>query len=279
MAMSIRQNPTSLTTLRHASNNFDRVKGGLEQLSSGMKINRASEGPASLIASERLRGQIVGLQQAYNNASASVSLIQTAEGALNEVSEILVRLKQLTVHAANEAVNDDDMLDADQLEIEYLLSSLDRIAQNTQFSGNKLLDGSMGANGVTVGDHMRFVSAEPSTPNSPEAGWEVDITQVGTQAQVEGTTPINVGNIRDGLFIVISNEGKNATLDTSKGRIAEEIGQILKNHEAAPDRFTAEDASSQIRGIIVYAMQKEIDATGVNINVFETPTGTLMARN
>ncbi len=279
MAMTIRQNPTSLTTLRHASSNFDRVKGGIEQLSSGTKINRGADGPASLIASERLRGHIVGLQQAYNNASTSVSLVQTAEGALNEVSGILVRLKQLTVHAANEAVNDPDMLQADQMEIEHLLSTMDRIARNTEFNGKRLLDGSMGANGVTVGDHLRFVSAESSTPNSPESGWNIDITQVGTQAQVRGTTVINTDNIRDGLFIVISEGGKNATLDTREGQIAKDIAQILKNHDAAPDRFKAEEASSQIRGIITYALQQEMDAAGTDTYVFETPSGELMVRH
>ena len=87
MAMRIKQNPTALTTLRHSNNAMERVKAGVEQLSSGMKINKGADGPASLIASERLRGRIVGLQQAYNNASASVTLMQTAEGALNEVSD------------------------------------------------------------------------------------------------------------------------------------------------------------------------------------------------
>ncbi len=279
MAMTIRQNPTSLTTLRHASNNFDRVKGGIEQLSSGTKINRGADGPASLIASERLRGHIVGLQQAYNNASTSVSLIQTAEGGLNEVSEILVRLKQLTVHAANEAVNDPEMLDADQMEIEHLLGSVDRIARNTQFNGKTLLDGSMGANGVTVGDHLRFVEADPTTPNSPESGWEIDITQVATQAQVRGTTVVNTENIRDGLFVVISENGKNATLDTRDGQLASDIAQILKNHDAAPDRFTAEQASAQIRGLIVYNLQKEMDATGTATHVFEAPDGTFVVRH
>ena len=73
MAMRIKQNPTALTTLRHSNNAMERVKAGVEQLSSGMKINKGADGPASLIASERLRGRIVGLQQAYNNASASVT--------------------------------------------------------------------------------------------------------------------------------------------------------------------------------------------------------------
>ena len=168
MAMRIRQNPTSLNALRHSGNHFDQVRNSIEKLSSGVKINKGADGPASLIASERLRGRIVGIQQAYNNATQSVSLMQTAEGSLNEVSSILVRLRQLATHAQNEAVNDPQMLAADQMEIEQLLRTIDRISQNTQFGSHTLLDGSMGANGVTVGDNLRFVSANPQTPPSPE---------------------------------------------------------------------------------------------------------------
>ncbi len=75
-------------------------------------------------------------------------MFQTAEGALSETSNILIRLKQLSVHAANEAVNDDSMLAADQHEVENLLSTLDRIVKTAEFNGRILLDGSMGANGA-----------------------------------------------------------------------------------------------------------------------------------
>ena len=193
--MKIRQNPSSQNTLRHASNHFNKVKGGIERLSSGVKINRGADGPASLIASEKLRGHIVGLQQVYNNASSSVSMLQTAEGALNEVSELLIKIKQLTVHAQNEAINSPDILTADQKEIDNLLSSIDRISKNTEFGGKRLLDGSMGTNGTTVGDSLQFVSAEATTSASPEQGWKVDIQQVATRTKKSGTVAIDINNI------------------------------------------------------------------------------------
>ena len=87
----------------------------------------------------------------------------------------------------------------------------------------------MGANGVTVGDNLRFVSANPQTPPSPESGWEVDIHQIATRAAKEGTVPITVDNIADGLFMVISEGGKNATLDTREGQISKDIQQIVEN--------------------------------------------------
>ena len=226
--MKIRQNPSSLNTLRHASNHFNKVKGDIERLSSGVKINRGGDGPASLISSERLRGHIVGLQQVYNNASSSVSMLQTAEGALNEVSDLLIKIKQLTVHAQNEAINSSDMLSADQQEIDNLLSSIDRISENTEFGGKRLLDGSMGVNGTAVGNYLRFVSAEATASTSPEQGWKVDIQQVATRAKKTGSIAININNIRNGLQIVLNEGGRNLTLNTKDGRLGQEIEQLLK---------------------------------------------------
>ena len=279
MAMRIRQNPTSLNALRHSGNHFDQVRNSIEKLSSGVKINKGADGPASLIASERLRGRIVGIQQAYNNATQSVSLMQTAEGSLNEVSGILVRLRQLSTHAQNEAVNDPQMLAADQMEIEQLLRTVDRISQNTQFGSHTLLDGSMGANGVTVGDHLRFVSANPQTPPSPESGWEVDIHQVATRASKEGAVPITVDNIADGAFMVISEGGKNATIDTREGQMSKDIQQIVENTRKDPSRFPPEEMAASIRSIVVFNIKNAITESGLDVHVLETPNKTLLVRH
>lgn len=279
MAMRIKQNPTALTTLRHSNNAMERVKAGVEQLSSGMKINKGADGPASLIASERLRGRIVGLQQAYNNASASVTLMQTAEGALNEVSEVLIRLKQLSVHAANEAVNDPEMLNADQMEIEYLLDTLDRIAKNTQFNSKTLLDGSLGANGITIGNNLRFVSAREDTPYSPIDGWPVDIHQVATRAQLKGMTPIDVNNIREGLHIVISEGGKNAEIHTDKGQMGKELQKVFENHDLDPKRFDYATTSQTIREIVAYNLAQAIEENGLNVHSFLTPDSRIIIKH
>ena len=126
--MKIRSNATSLNALRHSADNLKEVKSSIEKLSSGTRINRGADGPASLIASERMRGQIAGMRQAHSNNESAIAMFQTAEGALSEFSNILLTLKQLSVHAANDAVNDPDMLAADQQEVDNLISTLDRIA-------------------------------------------------------------------------------------------------------------------------------------------------------
>ena len=120
--MSLRVNTNVAATNSHRNlilNNNEQTKS-MERLSSGLKINQGADGPASLVISERLRSQTAGLKQAIDNSEAGISLVQTAEAALNEVSSALITARQLAVHAANEAVNDDVMLRADQQEIDNI---------------------------------------------------------------------------------------------------------------------------------------------------------------
>jgi len=277
--MKIRQNPSALNTLRHASEHFGKVKGDIERLSSGVRINKGADGPASLIASERLRGNIVGLRQVYDNVSSSVSLLQTAEGALNEVSDILIRIKQLIVHAMNEATNSVDMLSADQEEIENLLITIDRISQSTEFGGKKLLDGSMGANGTIVGDYLHFISADAQAKASPKNGWEVDIHQIATKSQKRGKVAIDSNNIRKGLQIILNEGGKNLKLNTNLGQLGLDIDQIISNMDKDSKTFSQNEMSSQIRELIRFALNRKIEENGLNLEVALTPENTLVVRH
>jgi len=112
----------------------------MERLSSGMRINRAGDDAAGLAISEKMRGQIRGLKQASRNAQDGISLIQTAEGALNEIHAILQRMRELAVQSATDTNTDDDRLEI-QEEINQLASEIDRIADTTQFNTMELLDG------------------------------------------------------------------------------------------------------------------------------------------
>ena len=134
--MRVNHNIPSLTALRHLGNTNMSTKKNLERLSSGMRINSAADGPAQLMISEHMRAQISGIDQAIDNSETSISMIQTAEGAMQEVSNILINLRQLAIHAANEGANDGKMLQADQSEVENLLTTLKRIAEHTQFGSS-----------------------------------------------------------------------------------------------------------------------------------------------
>ena len=115
MALRVNSNIAALNALRHLQQTEQELGKNLERLSSGRKINHAADGPASLVISEQMKTQISGLGQAIRNSESSISMIQTTEGALNEVSNILINLRQLAVHAANEGTNDEKMLQADQM--------------------------------------------------------------------------------------------------------------------------------------------------------------------
>jgi flagellin len=137
----INHNIAALDAQRNLSQTTRSISGVMEKLSSGYRINRAADDPAGLVISEQFRAQIAGLNKAISNSEGSINMIQTAEGALNEISSLLVSMRELAIHAANEGMNDANQLAADQAEIENAIKTIDRIASNTQFGTKKLLDG------------------------------------------------------------------------------------------------------------------------------------------
>ena len=141
MAMIVQHNMQSMNANRQLGIVSTNLQKSTEKLSSGFRINRAADDAAGLAISEKMRSQIRGLTQASTNAEDGISLIQTAEGALNETHSILQRMRQLAVQAANGTETDDDRGNI-QDEIEQLQDELDRIAETTEFNTMKLLDGS-----------------------------------------------------------------------------------------------------------------------------------------
>jgi flagellin len=141
MSLRINQNIDALTANRYLAQNDAMLSKSIEKLASGQKINSATDGPASLVISESLRSQISSLKEAAQNSEIAASVVQTAEGAMDEVSRLLVNIRQRAVAAANIGVNNELVVAASQSEIQNALSSIDRIAQNTQFGSKPLLNG------------------------------------------------------------------------------------------------------------------------------------------
>ena len=129
---TIATNIASLKTLYNLQKNENGYTDAVERLSSGLRINKAGDDAAGAAIVNRMTSQIAGMNVAIRNAGDAISMAQVAEGALNEVSDLLVKIKQLTIHAMNEAINSPDMLSADQDEIDYLLDTIDRVSQNTE---------------------------------------------------------------------------------------------------------------------------------------------------
>ncbi|HHV59495.1 MAG TPA: flagellin, partial [Clostridiaceae bacterium] len=138
--MRINNNIMAMNTYRQLGIGNSSAAKSMEKLSSGYRINRAGDDAAGLSISEKMRGQIRGLKMASKNAQDGISLIQTAEGALNETHAILQRMRELAVQSANDTNVDIDR-DAIQGEIDQLAAEITRIAQNTNFNEQNLLDG------------------------------------------------------------------------------------------------------------------------------------------
>ncbi|HOX26456.1 MAG TPA: flagellin [Candidatus Krumholzibacteria bacterium] len=150
MGIRINTNIASINTRRHLYNATTAYAKSMEKLSSGLRINRAADDAAGLAISEGLKSDIRALEQASRNASDGISLVQTAEGALDEVSTILLRLRELTEQSLNGTLTD---IERGYLNNEYqdLLDEIDRISNSTEFNGQKLLDGSGGSVAIQVG--------------------------------------------------------------------------------------------------------------------------------
>ena len=146
--MRINHNIAALNTYNQLAKNNETTNSALKKLSSGLRINNAGDDPAGMAISEKMRAQIRGLNQATRNAQDGISLIQTAEGALNETTSILQRMRELSVQAGNETATDDDRATI-QKEIDQLAEEVTRIADTTKFNGQALM--SAKNNGVFSG--------------------------------------------------------------------------------------------------------------------------------
>ncbi|MBC5639471.1 MULTISPECIES: flagellin [Clostridia] len=158
--MIINHNMNALNAHRNMGINNTAAGKSMEKLSSGLRINRAGDDAAGLAISEKMRGQIRGLTQASRNSADGISMIQTAEGALNETTNILQRMRELAVQASNDTNTTSDREEI-QKEINALTEEVDRIANNTEFNTQKLLNGSKsGEAGDLVRDEVKEVKGE-----------------------------------------------------------------------------------------------------------------------
>ena len=149
MSLMINQNITALNAWRNLSKTDREMSGTMEKLSSGLRINRAADDPSGLIISEQMRAQVVGLKAAVKNSEKGISMIQTAEAALDKMHSLLGKMRALALDSANSATADENMLAANQAEIDNILDTITRIAENTQYGTKTLLDGT-NANTATV---------------------------------------------------------------------------------------------------------------------------------
>ena len=150
MGLRINTNVSALSAMRTLNNTKNALDSTLERLSSGSRINRAGDDAAGLAISENLRATIRGFRQAKRNAQDGVSMIQVTEGGLNEISNMIIRLRELSIQAASDTVGDKERSFTNR-EFQALKSEMQRIAESTNFNGNPLLNGKAGLFEIQVG--------------------------------------------------------------------------------------------------------------------------------
>ncbi len=182
MGLRINTNVVSLSAQRQLGVSNSQKQHSLERLSSGSRIVRAADDAAGLAISEKFKAQIRGLKQAERNAGDGISMIQTAEGGLNEVSNILSRLRELSMQAASDTINDTER-GFTNLEYQNLKQEIERISQVTEFNGNKLLNGvggvydfQIGINNDSFQDRIQFDTNTLNSSISALGVGEVDIS-------------------------------------------------------------------------------------------------------
>ena len=229
--MRINHNIAALNTYRQLSANNTNSSKAIEKLSSGLRINRAGDDAAGLAISEKMRGQIRGLEMASRNAQDGISLIQTAEGALNETHSILQRIRELAVQSANDTNDGSDRAQL-QEEVDALIEEINRIADSTEFNNMKLLDGSLG---------VGFTGKITNTVNAAA----INITALGDLAGGEALTLSQTvtyaaessGGAKDGaLTNIVFNlnvAGDAATVTFTKAEL--EAGTISKEVAVGSD--------------------------------------------
>ena len=266
MALRVNSNVAALNALRHLNNTEKELSGNLERLSSGRRLNRAADGPAELVISEQMKAQITGLEQSIRNSETSISMIQTTEGALSEVSSILINLRQLAVHSANEATNDEKMLQANQGEIENLLVTLSNISKNTQFGTRTLLDGSNSVSGVAVGDGMDFVEAKEFTKASPAEGYKINITQPATRSMAVAENTLAMEDIYKSF--VISEGGRTVEVNVRDNLdLYRDVERLLQAANTSREPGFKEKTELALQQLVANEMQRQIDQAGLNLEV------------
>ncbi len=244
MGLRINTNVASLNAQRNLTGTKYGLDKSLERLSSGFRINRAGDDAAGLAISENLRAQVRGLKQASRNAQDGVSLIQVAEGGLNEISSIMIRLRELAVQAASDTIGP---VERQFLNVEYdqLVSEVDRIADGTEFNGTQLLSGTGSVLDFQVGTrndpNIDRLSFDSSKADANTAALGVNLTSVADKASAQNSL-----SAIDSAIVSVS--AMRADFGAIQNRLQSTIGNIaisVENLSAANSRIRDVDVAEE----------------------------------
>ena len=260
MAMIVQHNMSAMNANRMLGITNSSLAKSTEKLSSGYKINRAADDAAGLSISEKMRSQIRGLNKASDNAQDGISLIQTAEGALNESHSILQRMRELSVQASNGTETDDDR-EAVQKEIEQLQDELTRISSTTEFNTMKLLDGSLGS---------KSASSQGATLTGSGVATFGAAKLTTTDISSYNLSTLTTSTVKDTFEI----DGQKFTVDWSKGEAKDFLAKYASDYRTT--NMTAPQTKS-LASDLESVLNKAAADAGISgtVSVKSTAVGTL----
>lgn len=268
MPLGMKNNIASINAINHLAEAQNELSDSLKRLSSGQRVNSGADDPSGLILSESLRAQVASAQQALQNSEFSLSLVQTAEGALVEVNNLLIEMRQLATTAANEGATDYNALLTLQFQIHKAIEGIDRVSRFTSFGNKMLLDGSHGTKG-SGNEEVVFIKASSKTLASPVSGYDVDITEFPLRATLTADLDDDDAS---GLQITLEEED-GAIIRVSNPDGATAVGFVKRLQKAVLDsnmnlniHFDADDEELTIEHR-EYGLTKGFTVTGTKDDV------------
>ncbi len=236
MGMRIATNSQSLAAQRNLGINSDAQKGSLERLASGSRIVRASDDAAGLAISEKMRGHIRSIRQDVRNANDGISMIQTAEGGMNEIGNILIRFRELSIQAASDTIGDTERGFIDK-EVQQLKTEVDRISNSTEFNGKKLLNGEGELMEVQVGlnnrpNEDRFTFDVGKTNSTLDRLGLGGITVADKQSAQE-----NLESVDSAISTLVENRAELGALQNRLGSTVNNLNIYDENLSSARSRI------------------------------------------
>jgi len=244
MGLRINTNVQSLAAQRFLGTNTTAQKGSLEKLASGSRINRAADDAAGLAISEKMRASLRSLKQDTRNANDGISMIQTAEGAMNEVGNILVRFRELSVQAASDTIGDTERGFIDK-EVQQLRSEIDRVTSATEYNGKKLLDGQgkpieiqVGLHNVAENDRFQY-DVSKTNITSDKLGLS------GISVATKEAAQENLGKVDDAMKSLLENRAELGALQNRLQSTIANIAVYDENLSSARSRIADVDMASE----------------------------------
>ncbi len=264
--MRIQHNIMAMNAYRNYNNNNKALSGNLEKLSSGYKINRAGDDAAGLAISEKMRAQITGLNAAQKNVKDGISLVKTAEGAMQEIQDMLNRMDYLATQSANGTYQDEVDREALQKEVNQLNEEINRISESANFNGIKLLDGTWDADAKVRGVNTAQKALDAAQAALDKAKEPVTVTPVQKDLKAEDIKGMMLPLVSNGGAGAPTDVGNNTILETEPIKLQEPSFQVSMN---GTTYTMGTDGVNNANGVVVATDGLKLTIGGGNFTLTE----------